>query len=131
MATLTMIGQVLVIIAFLGFIGVCISIVVAAIALKKGAVNCAKRLTERPSRAVKNLTVTGKGIVQQETVRVKNIGKRVQTATGVVKETLDETREAASGINFEDLQPLLANLQQAAKLANMASQVFKSAAKQK
>ena len=72
-------GEVLLILAMLGLIGVLIWFVMTVLHVKNTTLGHAKRLSQRPVAAVKNLITTAKGLAQQETVRVKHIGASSQS----------------------------------------------------
>lgn len=124
-------GEVLLILALLGLIGVLIWLVMTALHVKNKTVGHAKRLSQRPTAAVKNLITTVKGLVQQETVRGKHIGASVKDAVGAVQEAAAEIKETAQSVHPEDLKPAVSSLQNITKLLGLAAQFARSAEKQK
>lgn len=124
-------GEVLLILALLGLIGVLIWLVMTALHVKNKTVGHAKRLSQRPTAAVKNLITTIKGLVQQETVRGKHIGASVKDAVGAVQEAASEIKETAQSVHPEDLKPAVSSLQNITKLIGLAAQFAYSAGKQK
>ena len=127
---LTIFGESLLILALIGLIGVFVWVVKSALHVKNTTVGHAKRLSERPIRASKNLVATVKGIAQQETVRVKHIGASAKTAVTAVQGTVSDIKGAAESVHPEELKPALASLQNVSKLLRLAAQVTQSAAKQ-
>ena len=130
MQTLEIILYWLIILAFFGFLGTIAWIVMAALKLKNQAMSSYRRLAGPPIERVKNIAATGRGIVQQETVRVQHMGKSVHRAAGAVKTTVDEGRVVVDSLKDADLEPLMRNAQTALKFATAAASVFKAAGQQ-
>lgn len=128
---LLVLGEILLVLALLGIIAVTVWLAMTALHLKTAVVTNAGRLYKRPLNAGKNLVITGKGIVQQETVRVKHIGTSVKTASGAVVETVIKVKDAAQEIHPEDLKPALAALKNASHIASLAAGITRSAAHQR
>lgn len=105
------IGEIILILALVGLIGVLIWLVMTALRAKTVAMTNAGRLYKRPLNATKALIATGKGIAQQETVRIKHIGASVKGAAGAVKEAATEIKMAAGSVHPEELQPAVATAQ--------------------
>jgi hypothetical protein len=124
------IGDWLIILAFLGLIIALGMVLVSVFQLKDGVVRNAKRLYERPWRAVNNLAASGKGVVQQEMVRVEGAGKNVKAAARAVHETVADIKIAADGLRDIDWQYTIDAVQGAVKLAGIAADVARSVAKQ-
>jgi hypothetical protein len=120
----------LLILAFLGFIGALCAIAVTALQLKNQAVSSYKRVSTRPIERVKMIATTGKGIVQQETVRAQRIGKSAKRAVDAVKVTVDEGRVAVESLRDSDIEPLIQNAQTAFRFASAAAAVIRAAGKQ-
>lgn len=130
MEYLYLFGEILLISALLGTIGVLIWLVVTALHVKNQTVSHAKRLTQRPTVAVKNLVATGKGIAQQETVRVKRVvGKGKVTVASVTASAL-EIKAAAETIHPEDLNAARETIGSAASIAKIAVGLAAGTAKQ-
>lgn len=130
MNVLLIFGEVLMILAMLGLIGVLVWVAVTALHVKNTTAGHTKRLSERPIKAGKNLVTTVKGIAQQETVRVKHIGGSAKTAVVAIQGAAAEIKVAAETIHPEDLQPALASLQNISKILRLAAQFTQSAARQ-
>ena len=120
-------GEILLIAALIGFLGVLVWLAMTLLHLKNAAVSNAGRIYKRPLNASKNLVATGKGIVQQETVRVKHMGVSIKSAASAVKEAAAEVKVAAETIHPEDLKPTLAAMQSISKVVRLASQVSHAA----
>ncbi|BDI28177.1 hypothetical protein CCAX7_002280 [Capsulimonas corticalis] len=127
MNTLSNVADVLLILAFLGFVGVLIWLGATAVHIKNSVVGNGKKLYSRPAASVKNLTVAGKGIVQQETVRVKRIGATGLVAVHAVQATVAEAKVAVDSLREADLGPILQQAQTAAKFASAVAQTVKAA----
>ena len=125
------IGEILLILSLVGLIGVLVWVVKTALHVKNTTVAHAKRLTQAPIAAGKNLTTTVKGIVQQETVRVRHIGASAKVAAGAVQVAASDIGEAAHSVHPEELKPALASLQNVTKLLRLAAQLTEGAARQK
>ena len=123
-------ADVLIILAFLGFVGVLIWLGATMVHIKNSAVSNGKKLYSRPAASVKNLTVAGKGIVQQETVRVQRIGASGKVAVKAVQVTVAEAKVAVDSLREADLGPLLKQAQMAAKFASAVAQTVKATSKQ-
>lgn len=135
-------GEILLALASIGLIGMLIWVVMTALHVKNQTVAHAQRLTKRPLTAGKNLWTTGKGIAQQETVRVKRIGASAKVAGLAVKDAaLDikdvalDVKETAQSVHPEnvtrEIQPTLATLETLGKAAKVAVQLSQAAGKQK
>ena len=132
------VGEILLIAALLGMIGVLVWVVMSALHVKNKTIGHAKRLSQRPIAAGKNLGMTVKGIVQQETVHIKHIGASVKVAAGAVQHSAMEIKEAAKTVHPEELKPAMATLQdtkermgRAAKVVRLAAQLSQAAARQR
>ncbi len=122
------IGEALLILALVGLIGVLVWLVMTVLRAKTVAMTNAGRLYKRPLNATKNLIAAGKGIVQQETVRVKHIGASVKDATGAVKEAAREIKTAAESVHPEELRPALSTTQNVFQVLRLAAKLSHSAA---
>jgi len=120
----------LIILAFLGFIGALCAIGITAVGLKNQAMSSYKRLTSRPIERVKMIAVTGKGIGQQEGVRLRRMSKSAKRAADAVKVTVEEAKVAVDNIKEADLEPLLKNAETAFKFATAAASLARAAANQ-
>jgi len=132
------IGEVMLIAALLGLIGVLVWVVMSALHVKNQTVGHAKRLSQRPITAGKNLALTVKGIVQQETVRVKHIAASVKGAAGAVQHSAVEIKDVAQTVHPEELKPAMAGIQktkervgEVTKVLRLAAQLTHAAAKQR
>jgi hypothetical protein len=125
-----MIADVLIIVAFLGLIVALGALVFAALRLKNDAMRNAKRLYVKPMQSVKNLTTAGKGIVQQEGVRVRHAIDTIRSTSAIVKETVDEVSVAVETVRDVDWAPILAAAQTGMKFAAAAADVARAASKQ-
>lgn len=132
------IGEVLLIVALLGLIGVLVWVVMSALHFKNQTVGHAKRLSQRPIAVGKNLGMTVKGIVQQETVRVKHIGASVKGAAGAVHHSAEGIKDAAQTVHPEELKPTMAGIQETrervgevTKVLRLAAQLSQAAVKQR
>ena len=132
------IGELMLIAALLGLIGVTVWVVLSALHVKNQTIGHAKRLSQRPLAAGKNLGMTLKGIAQQETIHVKHIGASVMGAVGAVKHSALEIKDAAQTVHTEELRPAIAGIQetgerigQATKVLRLAAQLSRAAAKQR
>ena len=130
MEYLYMFGEILLILAVIGLIGVLIWLVVTALHVKNQTVGHAKRLSQRPTVAVKNLVATGKGIAQQETVRVKRIVGKGKATAASVQESALEIKAAVDTIHPEDLNAARETIGNAAGIAKIAVGLVAGAAKQ-
>ena len=117
-----LLGEILLVLALVGFVVVLIWLAMTALRLKTAAVTNAGRLYKRPLNAGKNLVTTGRGIVQQETVRVKHMGASVKSAAGAVKETAVHVKASAQAVHPQDLKPALATMQNMSKIIRLAAQ---------
>jgi hypothetical protein len=127
MNTLFTIGEWLLVVAFFGTILTTISLVWAAFSLKNCAVRSAKTIYERPWQRIKNIMATGKGIGQQETVRLQQIATHAKVAAESVQETVAEAKVVVEAVKSSDLKPLLSNIQNVMKFAEMFNTVVRSA----
>lgn len=125
------VGEVMLILALLGLIGVLVWFVLTALHVKNTTVGHAKRLSQRPVAAVKNLGTTVKGLVQQETARGKHIGASVKDAVGAVQEAAAEIKDTAQSVHPEDLKPAVSGLQNMTKIMGLAAEFAQSVGKQK
>lgn len=130
MEYLYLFGEILLILALLGMIGVLIWLVMTALHVKNQTVSHAKRLSQRPTVAVKNLIATGKGIAQQETVRVKRVVGKGKVTAASVKGSAMEIKAAVQTIHPEDLNAAKETLGNAANVAKLAVGLAAGAAKQ-
>ncbi|MCW3059542.1 MAG: hypothetical protein JWQ02_1363 [Capsulimonas sp.] len=130
MNTLSTVADVLLILAFLGFVGVLIWLGATAVHIKNSVVGNGKKLYTRPAASAKNLMVAGKGIVQQEGVRVKRIGATGKVAVQAVQATVAEAKVAVESLQEAEIGPLLKHAQLAAKFAGVVAQTIKATAKQ-
>ncbi len=135
---LYVIGELMLIVALLGLIGVMVWVVLSALHVKNQTVGHAKRLSQRPIAAGKNLAMTVKGIAQQEMVRVKHIGVSVKDAAGVVQHSALEIKDAAQAVHPEQLKPAVAGVQgvgerigEATKILRLVAQLSQAATKQR
>ena len=135
---LYVIGELMLILALLGLIGVAAWVVLSALHVKNKTVGHAKRLSQRPIAAGKNLAMTFKGIAQQEMVHFKHIGTSIKDAAGAVQHSALEIKGAAQAVHPEELKPAAAGVQsvgerigEATKVLRLAVQLSKAAAKQR
>ncbi len=120
------IGEVMTILALVGFVGVVIFLAMTALKLKTSVIDNAGRLYKRPLAAGKNLATTVKGIAQQETVRGKHIAGSAKVAALSVKDAAVHIKETAQSVHPEELKPALthvSNLSNALKVALKLSKV--------
>ncbi len=132
------IGEVLLLVALLGLIGVLVWVVMSALHVKNQTVGHAKRLSQRPITAGKNLAMTVKGLVQQETVHIKHIGASVKGAAGAVQHSAVEIKDAARTVHPEELKPAMTSIHETGerlgevtKVLKLAAQLSQAAAKQR
>jgi hypothetical protein len=123
-------GEVLLVLALLGFIGVIVWLVMTVLHVKNATVGHAKRLSQRPIAATKNLIATGKGLVQQEAVHARHIGASVKEAAASVKVAAAGIQESAHAVHPEDLKPAVSTLGSVTKLLKLAAQFSRVPAKQ-
>ena len=123
-------GEIFLVLALVGIIAVIIWMVTTAVRLKTALVTNAGRLYKRPLNAGKNLVTTGKGIAQQETVRVKHIISTVKTTSGIVMQTASEIKTVAETVHPEDLKPALALLKNASSALKIVANISHVAAGQ-
>ena len=123
-------GEIFLVLALVGIIAVIIWMVTTAVRLKTSVVTNAGRLYKRPLNAGKNLVTTGKGIAQQETVRVKHILSTVKTTSGIVMQTASEIKTVAETVHPEDLKPALALLKNASSTLKIVANISHVAAGQ-
>ena len=116
-------GEIFLVLALVGVIGVIVWMVITAVRLKTSLVTNAGRLYKRPLNAGKNLVTTGKGIAQQEAVRVKRIVSTVKTTSGAVMHSVTEIRTVAETVHPEDLKPALALLKNASNAVKIAANI--------
>lgn len=120
------IGEVLTILALIGFVGVLIFLATTALKLKTSVIDNAGRLYKRPLASGKNLVTTAKGIAQQEAVRGKHIAASAKVAALSVKDAAVHIQGAAQSVHPEELKPAVSyvsNLSNALKVALKLSQV--------
>lgn len=123
-------GEIFLVLALVGIIAVIVWMVTTAVRLKTSVVTNAGRLYKRPLNAGKNLVTTGKGIAQQETVRVKHIISTVKTTSGIVMQTASEIKTVAETVHPEDLKPALALLKNASNALKTVANISHVAAGQ-
>ena len=123
-------GEIFLVLALVGIIAVIVWMVTTAVRLKTSVVTNAGRLYKRPLNAGKNLVTTGKGIAQQETVRVKHIISTVKTTSGIVMQTASEIKTVAETVHPEDLKPALALLKNASSALKIVANISHVAAGQ-
>ena len=123
-------GEIFLVLALVGIIAVIVWMVTTAVRLKTALVTNAGRLYKRPLNAGKNLVTTGKGIAQQETVRVKHIISTVKTTSGIVMQTASEIKTVAETVHPEDLKPALALLKNASNALKTVANISHVAAGQ-
>ena len=123
-------GEIFLVLALVGIIAVIVWMVTTAVRLKTSVVTNAGRLYKRPLNAGKNLVTTGKGIAQQETVRVKHIISTVKTTSGIVMQTASEIKTVAETVHPEDLKPALALLKNASSALKTVANISHVAAGQ-
>ncbi len=129
MLYVTIAGEILLVLALVGLVGVLVWMVMTALRLKNAAVTNAGRLYKRPLNAGKNLVTTGKGIVQQETVRVKHVVATVKTTSGAVMQSATQIKEVAQTVHPEDLKPALALLKNASSALKIAANISRVASR--
>lgn len=120
------IGEVMTILALVGFVGVLLFLAMTALKLKTSVIDNAGRLYKRPLAASKNLATTVKGIALQETVRGKHIAGSAKVAVLSVKDAAVHIKDTAQSLHPEELKPAVAyasNLSNALKIALKLSQV--------
>lgn len=130
MEYLYLFGEILLILALLGLLALPVWLVLTALHVKNQTVGHAKRLSQRPISAVKNLIATGKGIAQQETVRAKRVAGKGKATFTAVKGSALEIRGAAQTVHPEELKPATETLGTAANVAKIAIGLASGAAKQ-
>lgn len=130
MEYLYLFGEILLILALLGMIGVLVWLVLTALHVKNQTVDHAKRLSQRPTVAVKNLIATGKGIAQQETIRVKRVIGKGKVTVASVKGSVMEVKAVAETIHPQDLNAAKETIGNAASVAKIAVSLAAGAAKQ-
>lgn len=123
-------GEIFLVLALVGIIAVIVWMVTTAVRLKTALVTNAGRLYKRPLNAGKNLVTTGKGIAQQETVRIKHIISTVKTTSGIVMQTASEIKTVAETVHPEDLKPALALLKNASSALKIVANISHVAAGQ-
>ena len=123
-------GEIFLVLALVGIIAVIVWMVTTAVRLKTSVVTNAGRLYKRPLNAGKNLVTTGKGIAEQETVRVKHIISTVKTTSGIVMQTVTEIKTVAETVHPEDLKPALALLKNASNALKTVANISHVAAGQ-
>ncbi len=119
-------GEIFLVLALVGLIGVTVWLAMTALHVKTALMTNAGKLYKRPLNAGKNLVLTGKGIVQQETVRVKHIGTSVKTTAGAVKETVNHVKATAQSVHPQDLKPALATMQNVSKIVSLAAKLSRA-----
>jgi hypothetical protein len=127
---LYVIGEILLIAALLGLLAVPVWLVMMALHVKNTTLGHAKRMSQRPIAAVKNLIATGKGIAQQETVRVKHIAGSGKVAVGAVQHSAVHIQAAARTVHPEDLRPAKDTLQNAGKVLSLVAKLSRAGVRQ-
>jgi hypothetical protein len=117
-------------IALFGMLVVIGLAVYTALKVKNDMMRNVKGFYERPMRGVKNLMVTGKGIVRQEAVRIGEIKAHGQKTVSCVQETVTEFRDAAQSLTSEEVHTMVETLRGAARVASAAADFARSAARQ-
>ena len=125
------IGAVLLILALLGLIGVLVWMAMTVLHAKKSVMDNAGRLYKRPLNAGKNLVATGKGIAQQETVRVKHVIGTVKETVVSVKGSVNHVKDAVQTVHPEELQPAVTTVSNVSKVIGLAAKLSQAAAKQR
>jgi len=123
---LFLVGTAFCILALAGLIGVLVFLASAALKLKTSVIDNARRLYKRPLAAGRNLTITVKGIAQQETVRGKHIGTSAKVAVLAVKDAASHIKDAVQSVHPGEMKPALSyasNLSNVFKVALKLSQV--------
>lgn len=124
MSTFYVIAEALLVLALLGFVGAVAYLIVTALHIKNFAMTRGKALADAPTRSVKNLVATGKGIVQQETVRAKRIGGVVKHTVGAVKHTTAEVKAAAQTVHPADLKAAAGNVRDVVGTVASAQRIY-------
>jgi hypothetical protein len=128
MQILSDIMSVLLILTLVGLIAVVSTIVIAILKIKNEALRSARRLSG-PVKSVKNIITAGKGVYDQEGVRVKRIIKRATITVGAVKETVEHTKVAAEGIRDIDFAALQEHSKELLKIVSVIGTILKAARK--
>ena len=115
----------LLILVFVGLVGVLYAIAAAILKLKNEAIRTANRLSG-PVKSTKNIITAGKGVYDQEAVRVKRIIKRGTITVGVVAETAVGLKVAAEGLKKIDFAAIQAHSKEIVKILNLLGQLYKS-----
>ena len=118
----------LLILTLVGLVAVIVGIVVGVLRIKNEVLRSAKRLSA-PVNSTKNLFAAGKGVVDQETVRVNRIIKRGAITVGVVSETIDHLKVAAEGLRDIDFAALQEHSKEIFRIFSAAAAIFKAAQK--
>lgn len=118
------------ILAFLGFIGAIAYLAMTVLHIKTAVMGNAKRLYEPPLNSVKSLAATGKGILQQEQVRVQHMAGTFKGTAGDVKEAATEVKSAAQSVHPAELRVALANVQHVFQFLSVAADFAKLTSKQ-
>jgi len=116
----------LLILTMIGLFAVIAGIAVAVLRLKNEAVRTAGRLSA-PVKSTKNLIAAGKGVYDQESVRVKRIIKRGTITVGVVAETVEHTRVAAEGLRDIDFAAIQQHSIELLKIVKVIGAILKAA----
>jgi hypothetical protein len=122
--------DVLLILVFLGFIGVIVAIGSACLKLKNEAVRSANRLNG-PIKSTKNIIVAGKGVYDQEGVRVRRIIKRGTVTVRKVAETAEDLKVAAEGLKQIDFVAIQAHSKEIARIISLITEIYKSVNRQR
>jgi hypothetical protein len=130
MVIFTDIMNYLLIFVFVSFIVVLFAIGRAILNLKNEAVRTANRLSG-PVKSTKNIIAAGKGVYDQDAVRVRRIIKRGTITVGVVAETAVGLKVAAEGIKKIDFAAIQAHSKEIIRIINLLGQLYKAASRQK
>jgi hypothetical protein len=123
-------GIVMLDIALFGLICVIGLAVYTAVTLKRDVARNAKRFYERPMRSIKNLSVTGQGIVRQESVRIGHIAEHGKTIVTCVRETGAEAVTAVRSFSSVDVATMMNVIKTGAKAATAAAEFAKAVSRQ-
>jgi NADH:ubiquinone oxidoreductase subunit 6 (subunit J) len=126
-------GEVLQVLALIGLVSVLVWLVMTVLRLKNAAVTNAGRLYKRPLAAGQSLVATGKGIAQQETVRVKHIGASAKVAISAVSVAVTEIKSVAQTIHPDEVKMAIAEAkemtQNVSQIARVAALLARAASK--
>ena len=99
MEYLYLFGEILLILALLGLLALPVWLVMTALHVKNQTVGHAKRMSQRPVAAVKNLIATGKGLAQREAVRAKRVVGKGKVTVAAVTESVNEIKVTAKAVH--------------------------------